>query len=76
MAGGDGVARLRDKRGDEQVTFGDVADHLADYGRRNPGQAEMIDDLAAFLAEVEDVAHGHDTAALGSNLRGDVPDPS
>lgn len=54
------VQRLRDKRGHEQVTFDDVADHLEDFVRRRPHARSTIDELAAFLARVEDVDHEHE----------------
>jgi hypothetical protein len=55
-----GVERLRSQRGDEEVTFGDVADHLVDYMDRHPESRETVDDLAAFLARVEGIDHDHD----------------
>jgi hypothetical protein len=54
-----GIDTLRAKRGAEQVTFGNVADHLVDFAERNPEQAETVDRLARFLAGVEDVDHDH-----------------
>jgi hypothetical protein len=59
MDRGSGIDRLRDRRGDERVTFGDVADHLVDFAERNPDDAAVVDRLAAFLAHVEDVDHDH-----------------
>lgn len=56
----DGVERLRAKRGHEQVTFDDVADHFEDFVRRRPEAGEMIEAFAAFLAGVEDVDHEHE----------------
>jgi hypothetical protein len=56
----DGVERLRTLRGDEQVTFGDVADHLVDFADRDPAAADVVDRLARFLAEVERVDHAHE----------------
>jgi hypothetical protein len=56
----DGVQQLRDKRGDEEVTFGDVADHFEDFGKRHPDARATIDRLAAFLARVEDIHHEHE----------------
>jgi hypothetical protein len=55
-----GIDRLRAKRGEEQVTFNDVADHLVDFAEREPESAEVLDRLAHFLAGVEDVDHDHD----------------
>jgi hypothetical protein len=51
--------RLRDKRGDEEVTFSDVADHFDDFVNRHPDSREIVDRLASFLADVEDVGHEH-----------------
>lgn len=56
----DGVQRLRDKRGEEEVTFGDVADHFEDFVRRRPAARETVDELARFLAGIEDVDHEHE----------------
>jgi hypothetical protein len=56
----DGVQDLRDKRGDQEVTFADVADHLEDFVLRRPEARETIDELASFLARVEDVDHEHE----------------
>lgn len=56
----DGVRRLRDERGAEKVSFHDVADHLVDFVDGDPGAREVVDRLAAFLAEVEQVDHSHE----------------
>jgi hypothetical protein len=56
----DGVDRLRAKRGHEQVTFDDVADHLEDFVRRRPEAGATIEQFAAFLTGVEDVDHEHE----------------
>lgn len=56
----DGVDRLRAKRGHEQVTFDDVADHFEDFVRRRPEARATIEQFAAFLAGVEDVDHEHE----------------
>lgn len=55
-----GLERLRDRRGEERVTFNDVADHVEDFVRRDRGARETLDRFAAFLAGVEDVEHDHD----------------
>lgn len=57
-----GVERLRRKRGDEQVTFADIADHLDDFVAREPGSAGTVDALAMFLTGVEDAEHEHEGA--------------
>jgi len=54
-----GIDTLRAKRGEEQVTFDDVADHLVDFAERHPDAANTVDALARFLAGVEDVDHDH-----------------
>jgi Family of unknown function (DUF6104) len=56
----DGVERLRAKRGHEQVTFDDVADHFEDFVQRRPEARATIEAFAAFLARVEDVDHEHE----------------
>ena len=56
----DGVERLRAKRGHEQVTFDDVADHFEDFVQRRPEARVTIEAFAAFLASVEDVDHEHE----------------
>jgi hypothetical protein len=56
----DGVQHLRDKRGHEEVTFKDVADHFDDFGNRHPEARATLDQLASFLARVEDVDHEHE----------------
>ena len=54
-----GVERLRSKRGDQEVTFADVADHLEDFVNRHPDSRQTVEKLASFIAEVEDVDHQH-----------------
>jgi len=56
----DGIARLREVRGEERVSFNDVADHLVDFADRDPGARDVLDRLARFLAEVERVDHDHE----------------
>ena len=56
----DQIEFLRSKRGDQQVTFADVADHLHDYVDRSPRDCEVVQQLAEFLARVEDVDHKHE----------------
>lgn len=60
--GTNGVQRLRDKRGDQEVTFADVADHFEDFAQRRPEARKTIDELASFLAGVEDVDHEHEAS--------------
>lgn len=56
----DGVAKLRRDRGEEKVSFHDVADHLVDFTDRHPESRDVVDRLATFLAEVEEVDHSHE----------------
>lgn len=51
---------LKQKRGTEQITFNDVADHLFDYAERHPHERGTIERVARFLANVEDVDHDHE----------------
>jgi hypothetical protein len=41
---------LRDRRGDESVTFGELADRMEEYATTSPGDAHVVDRIAAFLA--------------------------
>ena len=73
----DGVAKLRRERGEERVTFGDVADHLVDFTDRDPGARAVVDRLAAFLAEVEQVDHSHENdpeRGLAGTPESEVPE--
>ena len=54
-----GIEQLRSKRGTEQITFGDIADHLHDYVDRHPAARDAILRLAQFLADIEDAQHDH-----------------
>lgn len=56
----DGVDLLRETRGDERVSFNDVADHLVDFAERDPAARDVLDRLGRFLAEVERVDHDHE----------------
>jgi hypothetical protein len=58
----EGIELLRTKRGDERVTFGEIADHLAEYQDLYPDEADAAHRFAAFLARVEDIDHDHDEA--------------
>ena len=73
--GDDGIDLLRRLRGDEHVTFGDVADHLMDYVKQHPGTLRALDGFARFVAEVDGVEHDHDAVAGGSvTADGEPPD--
>jgi hypothetical protein len=64
----DGIKLLTERRGHEQATFRDVADHFADYLDRFPDEEHAIDKLARFLAGVEDIEHDHDAGPpIGSD---------
>jgi len=56
----DEIEGLRAKRGEESVTFAQIADHLRDYLDRHHQDDETVQRVAAFLAAVEDVDHDHD----------------
>jgi Family of unknown function (DUF6104) len=56
----EGIEELRDKRGDQDVTFNDVCDHFRDYVDRHPENEAVIDDVARFIANVEDIDHEHE----------------
>jgi hypothetical protein len=60
-----GVRALVARRGEEEVRFREVADHLVDFAARNQRMAEVLDSFGAYLAEVEQVDHDH-RAAEGS----------
>jgi hypothetical protein len=57
---GDEIERLRGKRGDQDVTFAQVADHLRDFTDIRPDDGDVVQRLAGFLADVEDEEHDHD----------------
>jgi hypothetical protein len=68
-----GVERLRERRGDECVTFADVADHLQDFAVANPDQRALIDRLGTFLAGAGGKPHWHDGRAPGSDVVAENP---
>jgi hypothetical protein len=41
---------LRDRRGGESITLTDLADRLEEYATTSPGDAHVVDRIAAFLA--------------------------
>ena len=65
-----GIERLHRKRGAQTVSFDDVAGHLADYAAERPQAAAVVDELAGYLADVEDTAHRH----RGGTATGTGPD--
>jgi hypothetical protein len=46
-----GIGELRDRRGDEQVSFNELADQLVAFVERSPQDAPTIDALASYLAK-------------------------
>lgn len=58
-----GVQELIRRRGDEEVPFRHVADHLVDFAARDVTARDVVDRLAAFLAQVEAAPHDHDVTA-------------
>jgi hypothetical protein len=72
----DGIDLLRAKRGAQRVALSEVCDHLVDLRRRSPEYGDAIDAFATFLANVEDVDHGHEAgrdATLAPDQARDVP---
>jgi hypothetical protein len=73
--GDGGVDLLRKLRGDERVSFNDVADHMIDYAKLHPGALRAIDAFARYVAEIEGVDHDHDSVSKGSvEADGDPPE--
>lgn len=58
---GDEIERLRDKRGEQDVKFWQVADHLRDFSDMCPDDGDAVQRVAAFLADVEDTPHQHES---------------
>jgi len=54
------IERLRDKRGEQDVKFSQVADHLRDFSDMCPDAGDVVQRVAAFLADVEDEPHEHE----------------
>lgn len=48
-----GIGELRDRRGEERVTFNELADQLVEFADRSPNDATVVDALASFLARGE-----------------------
>lgn len=61
----DKVELLRERRGDQQITFADVCDHLNDYRDARPEDDRVVQRLALFLARVEDADHDHAPPSTG-----------
>ena len=57
---GDEIERLRAKRGEQEVKFAPVADHLRDFTDIRPDAGDVVQRLAGFLADVEDEDHAHE----------------
>ena len=67
------VARLRRRRGGQQVTFAEVADHFVDFLDRHPDSAPTVALLADYLVALEEVEHHHPTSpepTLGTRRAG------
>jgi hypothetical protein len=60
------ISRLAERRGTERVSFADVADHLRDFVRLDPGASATVERLAMYLTEVETIPHDHDALDEGS----------
>ena len=48
-----GIGELRDRRGDEQISFNELADQLVAFADRSPQDEATIDALASYLAKAE-----------------------
>jgi hypothetical protein len=49
-----GIEELEDRRGEEQVSLGWLAERLRDFVDEHPGAEATIDSLASWLARIED----------------------
>lgn len=63
------VSLLRERRGEQRVSFNHVADHLVDFAERFPQSRAVVERLAVFLAGVEQADHDH-PAPGAAELRG------
>jgi hypothetical protein len=66
------IEALRRARGEEAVTFSDVADHLMDVLQRRPDAARDVETIARYLTVIEERPHDHD-GPLGSSAERDSP---
>ncbi len=48
-----GIGELRDRRGDEHISFNELADHLVAFVERSPQDAPTIDALASYLSRAQ-----------------------
>jgi hypothetical protein len=46
-----GIGELRDRRGDEQISFNQLADQFVAFVERSPQDEATIDALASYLAK-------------------------
>ena len=51
-----GIEELDERRGEERVTFGWLADRLRDFVDEHPSAESTIDNLASWLARLDDDA--------------------
>lgn len=49
-----GIEELADKRGQEQVALGWLAERLRDYVDEHPDAEAVVDQLASWLARLDD----------------------
>jgi uncharacterized protein DUF6104 len=49
-----GIEELADRRGDEDVSLGWLAERLREFVNLNPGHEAVIDRLATWLARLDD----------------------
>lgn len=49
-----GIEQLADRRGEEQVTLGWLAERMRDFADEHPALADAVDRLAGWLADQAD----------------------
>ncbi len=62
-----GVELLRQRRGDQKLSFAELADHIVDFIERHPEATDLLDGFARFLVTVEQLEHAH-AVGNGSTL--------
>jgi hypothetical protein len=48
-----GIEELAERRGDEEITFGWLAERLTDFADEHPDFAAAVDQLATWLARLD-----------------------
>jgi Family of unknown function (DUF6104) len=70
-----GIEELDDRRGDEQISIAWLAERLREYVDEHPEAESTIDNLATWLARLDD-ADEDDDLYDDPGTRGDTPVPS